>query len=585
MATLEDTNLSKEFDRVTNAVYSTAGAANATSTAVNVASTLNIEKLNELIKILQEMNKGKSPLEATEEAAKTKNNGQLTEFEQGVNYSLLDIERDATYSYTSSWRIETMLADHFAVLAERAEEEKDRQEKADESARAKLEELSGSLTEYFEEVTEKDDEKNDKGIIGNMIGGIKGFFGGMFSSGLGKLFKGLQVSITKPTIKDFVGAFKPLIAAAGIGGGGSKQKQGFKGAVGSKVGQAAGKGVGSLVGTIATQITKIGAAIVRFINLMCAGIPLIPPLLIAALVIVIGLYFIVDLIITTFYPLFEMLTNTICEFFPQVLEAIMAASPFGALALMVKYICKLIAAMAGVDMDNPTAKREEEDPPYEDVLDDILSELAYIATWVRFAIRGGKEPKEVSLKSTAKDVVKPENGVVESEKVENNKVSEKFNNVSKTISNSSSKNVESDVTTSETTSSNDFASLVNVLLEPLNNIASLMSDFIDNIAIKFENEPIAATGTSQISMQNLNNTNIGGNTITPADGVMQGGNSLNYTSFNNSQYTDLLAGQGDNKDVVEKLNDIYLALNNYFNDRKWNNFTNEPGQGGGGGAN
>lgn len=545
MATLEDENsIAKGLDRVADEVVESQIAAYKSADLVNsgigLARIVTNNNLSQIIEILDAMKSAASERKMPDPAASLQN----TERDIILN----EIDSNTLYTYENNMSIKEMLAAHFEEAAIIEEERKTEKEKSDDEAKAILQDLSGSLTEYFEEVTDKDDEDDNKGIIGGMIGGVKSFFGGMFSSGLGKLFKGVQVSITKASIKDFVGGFKPLIAAGGIGGG--KQKQGFKGAVGNRVGQAAGKGVGSIVSAIASTITKVGNALVRFINIWATGAPLIPPLLVAALVIVVGLYFIVELIITTFYPLFEMLTTAICTFFPQVIEAIMAASPFGALVLIVKTIAKLIASLAGVDMDNPSGNSDKKDLPYEDHLDNIVEVLRFIA----FKMGITKWADVVKEKSDKETFIKADNGVSKTENTSN--ASQTFNSVSNAVSNAADTNIQnSTMETSENVFTNSFAGITEKLLAPLNSIERLISDYVARVAEKTEDEPIEQSSNSSIQMQNLNNTSFATNSITTSDGVIPGGNSISYTSYSNSQFTDLNAGDGNEK-LVNAVNAI-----------------------------
>lgn len=547
MATLEDeNNITKGLDRVADEVIGTQIAAYKSADLVNsgigLARIVTNNNLSQIIEILDAMKSAASERKMPDPAASLQN----TERDIILN----EIDSNTLYTYENNMSIKEILAAHFEEAAVIEEERKAEKEKSDNEIKTILHDLSGSLTEYFEEVSDKaDDEEDKKDIIGGMIGSVKSFFNEMFSSGLGKLFKGVQVSITKASIKDFVGGFKPLIAAGVIGVEGS-QKQGFKGAVGNRVGQAAGKGIDSIVSAISRTITKVGNALVRFINIWATGAPLVPPLLAAALVIVVGLYFITEMIIDKFYPLFDMITQQICNFFPQVIEAIMATSPFGAIVLVVKTIAKLIAALTGVDIDNPKGK-DNKDLPYESQLDNIVEVLNFIAFKLGLK-KLNVDKKEQTEKET---FIKADNGVTTNMSNSSN-ASQTFNSVSNTVSNAANANIQnSTMETSENVFVNSFDTMVAKLLAPLNNIETLISDFVQSVAERAEDEPIMQGSSSSIKMQNLNNTNFASNNITTADGVIPGGNSISYTSYSNSQYTDLNAGDGNEK-LVNAVNAI-----------------------------
>lgn len=541
MATLEDENgIVKGLSSIANLTFSGSENIAATIKYENDKTNSRIDELREVInEFKNEVIKNSSSNEKENEEPNT-----------AVQDSLLSLD-DAIYAiYLRLFTIKSILSTHFAMVEANNTKLLKLQEENNLDTKETLYNLTGSITEYFETAAEQNEEQNTN-LIGSMIGGIKGFFGAMFSSGLSKIFKGVQVSITKSTIKDFAGVFKPLIAASSVA---ANKQGGVKSMIGNKVGQAAGKGTENIVSALATTVSKIGNAIVRFINIWATGAPLVPPLLAAALVIVVGLYFIVDLIITTFFPLFEMIANAIVDFFPQVLDTIMAASPFGAIVLIVKTIAKLIAALSNTSLDGNQGKSEgiNYSKPLEEITEILKLMLIGIST--------GKVSAAAINKYNSTNAIMTNNTASASSNISN-------------AANAVTQNTSAETAQNESSITTVFGVFSDTLLQPFNDLKSAIADFVNAVADFKRYEPIQSAGSSSISYQNMNQVNRTNN-ISPADGVMQGGNSIQYTSFNNTQYSDLL-GKNDNKDVVEKLADIISLLKEMKNEEEFNRYSSE----------
>lgn len=208
-----------------------------------------------------------------------------------------------------------------------------------------LNEISLKLEDLVETEEEKENENN----------GIKGIIGGAFKNAFGFLTGGISVKLTKANINDLsktiVHTFAPLLAATSkVSESGEKfsLKERAKSAVTNKVGSALGKGIETLVPALYKFIIAWASPIKVGIAL---AIALTPPIVGAALILVLGMYFIVKMLL----PIIKEVVDKINQYFPLVVDAIktvaMSFSPFYAIVEIVKSTFGLIEKLVDYSME------------------------------------------------------------------------------------------------------------------------------------------------------------------------------------------------------------------------------------------
>jgi len=208
-----------------------------------------------------------------------------------------------------------------------------------------LNEISLKLEDLVETEEEKENENN----------GIKGIIGGAFKNAFGFLTGGISVKLTKANINDLsktiVHTFAPLLAATSkVSESGEKfsLKERAKSAVTNKVGGALGKGIETLVPALYKFIIAWASPIKVGIAL---AIALTPPIVGAALILVLGMYFIVKMLL----PIIKEVVDKINQYFPLVVDAIktvaMSFSPFYAIVEIVKSTFGLIEKLVDYSME------------------------------------------------------------------------------------------------------------------------------------------------------------------------------------------------------------------------------------------
>lgn len=238
-----------------------------------------------------------------------------------------------------------------------------------------LSELSNNFSDYIKKRESDEGEKtdlidmmdtsrktieseiNNDGVL-NKFGALMGSAKDKINNNLTKITKGLNVTISKSSIKELISNIKPVInenKSSKLASLDPIKKT--KESLSSKAGNIKAKASDNIMEAVAGGISKIGAAIAKLVSawgnvplvMIMLGVALAIPLGVHAAIIIGGLYFIIKFLIKTFMPLITKIVDTVSELLPQIIETIgktiSLITPWGTAFLMIRTVMEKIPSL------------------------------------------------------------------------------------------------------------------------------------------------------------------------------------------------------------------------------------------------